>query len=198
MELGLFRLEERHAEKAAKLLADSFAETVFFAFVFPEKETRAKVLPLIFKAKAGSYIAQGWAFATSEKLEGVMLVRSSQAHSSLRSAMHWLNLWQVITAAPLLKTWQRARPFRPIWQNSADFLKQEPAFIWLDMIAVDPALRGQGQMSRMMGPLLAYAKRQGIPCLLETEDPANVPIYEHFGFRVISTGHIELPPVDYF
>lgn len=34
-----------------------------------------------------------------------------------------------------------------------------------------------------MKPMLARIDEEGLPCYLETLDGANVPLYEHLGFR---------------
>jgi predicted N-acetyltransferase YhbS len=38
--------------------------------------------------------------------------------------------------------------------------------------------------SRLVEPILERPDRDGLPCRLETSDPANVPFYRRFGFEV--------------
>jgi ribosomal protein S18 acetylase RimI-like enzyme len=66
------------------------------------------------------------------------------------------------------------------------------------MIAVDPAYRHQGHMGRMMRALLDDVDRKKTFCMLETETPGNVPIYEHYGFRVVKEGMVEPQGVPFF
>jgi GNAT superfamily N-acetyltransferase len=58
----------------------------------------------------------------------------------------------------------------------------------LDSIAVEGFARGRGIASALVRHGLARAAAVGLPVMLETGTPANVPIYEHFGFRVVVDG----------
>ena len=69
-------------------------------------------------------------------------------------------------------TWLTARlPDERTWQ--------------LDSIGVEKFARGRGIASALIRHGLARAVDAGYPTTLETGTPGNVPIYEHFGFRVV-------------
>ncbi|TVQ07592.1 MAG: N-acetyltransferase [Bacteroidetes bacterium] len=57
----------------------------------------------------------------------------------------------------------------------------------IKIIAVDKALRGSGAFRRLIAPVLEYAEREKIPVVLETLNPTNVGLYEHFGFTLVKT-----------
>ncbi len=57
----------------------------------------------------------------------------------------------------------------------------------LKIIAVDPALRGTGAFRRLISPALSYADEHSLTVVLETHNPANVGLYEHFGFELVKT-----------
>jgi len=57
----------------------------------------------------------------------------------------------------------------------------------LKVIAVDKALRGSGAFRRLITPVLEYAGKNQIPVVLETHNPSNVGLYEHFGFSLVKT-----------
>ncbi len=50
--------------------------------------------------------------------------------------------------------------------------------------------RGQGLASRLIRPLLEEFDKKKLACYLETHNPSNVAIYEHFGFKVVEEGKI--------
>jgi len=56
---------------------------------------------------------------------------------------------------------------------------------FLDILAVREAARGRGLASALVGHGLEQARAAGVPAVLETGNPANVPMYEHLGFRVV-------------
>lgn len=39
-------------------------------------------------------------------------------------------------------------------------------------------------------PVFDYLDRQGLPCYLDTHNPANLPFYEHYGFKVVEEGRL--------
>ncbi|TVQ07371.1 MAG: GNAT family N-acetyltransferase [Bacteroidetes bacterium] len=55
------------------------------------------------------------------------------------------------------------------------------------IISIDKSLRGTGAFRRLFTPAVAYADREGIPMVLETHNPSNVGLYEHFGFELVKT-----------
>jgi ribosomal protein S18 acetylase RimI-like enzyme len=57
----------------------------------------------------------------------------------------------------------------------------------LKVIAVDPALRGSGAFRRLITPVLEYSDQNRIPVVLETHNPINIGLYEHFGFTLVKT-----------
>lgn len=195
---GLFRLGKSHADRAAQVLADSFFDASLFRFMFPDTNRRSKVLSRVFKVIARLYVSRGWAYAESEKAEGVMLVRDSQVRFGLRSIFGMLGMLRVLRDVPLFKTWKKSRQFQPIRQETAAFFKDYPDFVWLELIAIDPACRGQGVMRRLMTPLLDRIGREKTFCLLETENPGSVPIYAHFGFRLVRSGRVQPADIPYF
>jgi GNAT superfamily N-acetyltransferase len=196
--LELIRIEKQHTARAVKILIDSFGDTSFFQHVFPNERTRHLVLPVIFEAMAGRYIAHGWAFTASPNMESIMLFRSLNKQLNLFDMLKMLRIIKVLLYVPLYKTWKRAQDFQPIWQKSNEFFKKNKKMIRLDMIAVDPHSQGRGHMSRIMRPLLEYTERVNSFCFLETENSDNVPIYKHFGFRLIHAGEIKNTAVHYF
>jgi len=58
-------------------------------------------------------------------------------------------------------------------------------YYFIDLIAIDPALKGSGAFRKLIDPVLVRAKAEGIPVLLDTHDTDNVLIYQHFGFEVV-------------
>lgn len=76
-----------------------------------------------------------------------------------------------------------------LWDWIGDHMPDEP--IWfLDMVGVDPAHQGRGVGTALIRFGLARSTRTGVPALLETGTPTNVPYYERFGFRVVDEGDV--------
>lgn len=67
-------------------------------------------------------------------------------------------------------------------------------YIHLDMLVVQSKYRGQGFVSRIMKPLIEECNRRSIACTLETQNPDNILVYEHYGFSIVDV--IPLPNSD--
>jgi len=73
------------------------------------------------------------------------------------------------------------------WTWVSSMLPEERTW-QLDSVAVEGFARGRGIASALIRHGLERARVAGFPTTLETGSPGNVPIYEHFGFRVIREG----------
>lgn len=83
-----------------------------------------------------------------------------------------------------------------IWSGLASIEKLRPKtpHWYLHTIAVNPSYRGLGLSRRLLDDRLAHADATGIPVYLESSKPANVPIYERFGFA--TTAEVTMPAAD--
>jgi ribosomal protein S18 acetylase RimI-like enzyme len=78
------------------------------------------------------------------------------------------------------------------WEWITEHIPAEPVWL-LDLIGVDPAVRGRGYGQRLVRLGLSLAQADGLPAFLETANPRNVAYYEGLGFGVIAS---EEPPGD--
>ncbi len=68
-------------------------------------------------------------------------------------------------------------------------LISEP-YWYLDTVVVSPDYQGKGFASKMIKPYLSEANARGEKVYLETQNMKNVPVYEKYGFRLISTQYL--------
>ena len=54
---------------------------------------------------------------------------------------------------------------------------------YLSIVAVDPAVQGQGLGRILLEPTIAEADRAGVTCYLETFSQRNLPFYQRLGFE---------------
>lgn len=62
---------------------------------------------------------------------------------------------------------------------------------YLFILGVDPDLQGKGVGAALLRSRLDRVDAEGLAAYLESSNPSNVPLYEHFGFEV--TGALKLP-----
>jgi uncharacterized protein YhfF/GNAT superfamily N-acetyltransferase len=77
------------------------------------------------------------------------------------------------------------RRYERMWASIDSMLPPEPRWL-LDQLAVEPAAQRRGIGGAMLRLAIDRAERDGLPLVLETAVPGNVPLYERFGFRVAS------------
>ena len=55
------------------------------------------------------------------------------------------------------------------------------------IISIDKSLRGTGAFRKLITPAIEFSDQEQIPMVLETHNPSNVGLYEHFGFELVKT-----------
>lgn len=55
------------------------------------------------------------------------------------------------------------------------------------VVAIDKSLKGTGALRSLLMPVRNECDEKKLPIVMQTHNPLNVPIYEHFGFTVIET-----------
>lgn len=85
-------------------------------------------------------------------------------------------------AAELRSEMARFHPTAPHW------------YLW--MIGVDPARKGQGLGSALLGHTLSLCDARGETAYLESSSPANVPLYQRHGFEPLGIIEVrDVPPI---
>ncbi|MGD6793980.1 GNAT family N-acetyltransferase [Metabacillus indicus] len=180
--------QKRHREKAAAMLAESFHTNPLFVYLFPDEKKRRKVLGNVYKGTVEIVSSVSDVYVTSDKVEGIFAVRRTDKASyspALYKAIIKTGIRSIllIRDVPLIPFFKKAKKLSVVSQKMAIYKKQKPHLV-IDMVAVDPACRGQKFMSRMIRAALKEADSKKTYCVLETETLENVRIYEHFGFQL--------------
>jgi GNAT superfamily N-acetyltransferase len=76
------------------------------------------------------------------------------------------------------------------WDWLGESVSDAPSW-FLDIVAVDPAHQGKGIGTSLIRFGQERARASGVPVVLETANPRNVPYYERLGFHV--TRHADAP-----
>ncbi len=65
---------------------------------------------------------------------------------------------------------------------------------YLPLIGVDPGHQGRGLGAQLMKHALARCDEAGLPAYLESSNPANISLYERFGFEIMGRIQTESSP----
>jgi GNAT superfamily N-acetyltransferase len=167
----------------AAVLARAFYDDPPFMWMLPDPATRLKRARRFFAAWArGSELADG---VVEVALVGTDIAaaaiwrppgRQGEQLRTLVGLVHALGR-RVGAATALAHAMERAHPREPHW--------------YLFAIGVDPDWQGTGLASALLRSRLDQCDQAGLPAYLESSKPANVPLYQHFGFE--PTGNLDVP-----
>jgi GNAT superfamily N-acetyltransferase len=78
--------------------------------------------------------------------------------------------------------------------EAVDAVRPAGAHWYLGVLATDPSRRGGGLARAVLQPVLERADAGGVPALLETGNPENLPFYAGFGFDVLAEARVSGGP----
>jgi len=181
----VFDLDESRAEEAIDLLVLAFEEDPAYRyFCRAERPGYRRRLRTVFRCSWALWRSSGQpllGIASGQRLAGLAMIQEPGTRLALWPQLRWL-LTVLLTAGPrvpwrILGDMRIAEPARPA----------EPHF-YLLILAVHPDFQGIGCGRALLEALQARSARhsgsRGV--CLETENPDNVPFYEHNGYRVLA------------
>ena len=181
----VFELDESRAEEAIDLLALAFEEDPAYRyFCSAERPGYRRRLRIVFRSVWALWSSSDQpvlGIVSGQRLAGLALLQPPGAHFAAWPQLRWLLTVALLTGPRvpwrILGDMRIAEPARPA----------EPHFFLL-ILAVHPDFQGSGCARTLLESLQARSERhpssKGV--CLDTENPKNVPFYEHIGYRVIA------------
>jgi GNAT superfamily N-acetyltransferase len=185
--LSLYRIPWERRTGASAAAGSAMQNDPLHIYWIRDGEKRSRVLPGLYRTVCGYGIGKAHFYAASAELEGIALwlFPGDRDFTSL-TAIRYGAFRLFVTAGP--DTIYRMMS----WEETAARVRKEHApakGYYLFLLAVKPEYQGQGYAGNLLRPVLQKADADGLPVYLETQNPANLPLYEHFGFRV--TCHVK-------
>ena len=181
----VFELDESRAEEAVDLLVLAFEEDPAYRyFCSAERPGYLRRLRILHRCMWTLMRSSGqplWGIASGQRLAGLAMIQQPGARLAAWPQLRWLLTVALLTGPRvpwrILGDMRIAEPARPA----------EPHF-YLLILAVHPDFQGIGCGRALLEALQARSARhsgsRGV--CLETENPDNVPFYEHNGYRVLA------------
>jgi GNAT superfamily N-acetyltransferase len=174
--------------QAATVLGEAFADEPVSIAVYRNfsHERRARALAVDFSAELAVALRKGYPIQISHdhKVAAAALIYPPGAYP-----LPLLDQWMFLVKSVLGNGWYDIRSWVK-WQNTADKFHPAGAHYYLEYIGVDPAHQGQGLGSVLLNHLIAKADAEQVGCYLENASPRNLPLYQHFGFKIIDEKQI--------
>lgn len=172
--------------EAAEVLARAFHADPVFCWILPAERSRARRLRRFFAAELRhESLRHGGVEVACDggRIVGVAVwfpPGTWSAGTEVRALPGYIGAFgrRLGSAVRVMSVMVRAHP------------REQPHW-YLAIIGVDPPRKGQGVGAALLRSRLERCDQEGVPAYLESSNPENVPLYEHFGFQV--TGALDLP-----
>lgn len=159
--------------------------------MLPDEHTRLQVLEIFFRIYIDIYGKYGDIVATSEDFGGLAYIyyedRPKHKIGHMKDLM--LAVFKCIDFlryVPCKKVIQMIKTLK-VMSSEWIYKSVKGNYIHLDLIVVKEEARGKGKSKQILNYVINEASKLGMPLTLETQNPENIPLYEHFGFKVIDT-----------
>jgi len=179
------------ADVVGALLAEAFLDDPFVTWWCPDPSTRAEQATALFTANARLGLALGDGLLSDDGsavalyfAPGTVIDEEAVAASGLAD---------VIEASGPERAGQIGRFLAALGAMHA---RTAPEPHWqLFFLGVAPASQRRGQGSSLVDEMTHRARRDGVPCFLDTLTAANVAFYERRGYRVVGEADVPDSPV---
>ena len=170
-------------DRAAGVLASAFHDDPLWQFLIPETGRREQTLDAFFRAVLTFSFTNQSVYGAGEPLAAVA-VWGFPGQAKAKVASQVLVRFLKLAAGPFLFSAFRARGVFSRFERMQKKYAPDPHY-YLQTVGVAPQAQGQQLASRLIRPFLEQADAQGMGAYTETVTPANVTLYEHYGFRVV-------------
>jgi len=170
--------------EVCQLLAEALKDDPLSIYFFPDETTREENLTKMFLPEIRYCFRHGLVYGEiyGDEMAGVAVWLTPESKPRTTFMLIGNGGLGLLFKLPIETLYRMARYDR---FSTGIHGKISPFPHWyLHIIAVRGRHRGKGIASRLLRPILAELDRKGLPCYLETQNPANVALYEHFGFQV--------------
>ncbi len=174
-------LGRNDAGLAAELLARAFADDPLFRFAERDGRRRAAAISIDLALTLRWALIEGVVHTTAEEIAGAALWQRPLPGPETVSEAELEEMHRLRAAAWGQEAWLRMSEVFAAVNHRRD--ADAPFDHWhLLVLAVDQGRRRRGTGGRLLAPVLALADAEGLPCYVETFNPANLAFYERQGF----------------
>ncbi|GAB4203072.1 MAG: GNAT family N-acetyltransferase [Roseiflexaceae bacterium] len=179
-------------DSAIDVMARAFYRDPLWLYLLPDDTRRAVLMRACYRVFLTLSIDGGTTYGTGTPLAG-LAVWEAPGQPELRATRRLA--WPLLALAFSPFVWSVARA-APVFQQFGAMRQRYATapHYYLSTIAVAPEAQGRGLATRLIAPFLRRAGQEGVGVYTETMTPANVGLYEHYGFRCME--HYRVPDTD--
>ena len=179
---GLYIVQKKDFETLANVAASAYENYPLHLFVgdgkYDEEVTKQTI-----RVNLYSMYDDGIIYADSEELNGFVILLPPGYTGIKTLSFIWNGGFKIIynqgikAFSKMVNFESFAMSLKKKYTNNEDW--------YFYNLCVDKKAQGKKISSKLMKPILNYFKIHKKICYLETNSDSNVPIYEHFGFKVL-------------
>lgn len=176
------RLDSKDISLAAKIFAKAMYDDPLHIFFFTNPKTRERKICSMYAFMVKMNYLN--ALKTSKLCEGVVIWEKPFEHEFKVSFKEYIlgsSLFFMLGPHSLSRMIKYQE-----WSAKLKKESIEDPYWYLSVVIVDPEHQGKGFASKLIKPILAKADESHHKVYLETQNPNNVPIYEKYGFAIVS------------
>jgi len=179
------RLTAQQLSQATALVGRAFHNDPFSVYIYPDEAKRTRRLPLLWSIPL-RYTLRYSEVTTTPELTGVACWLPPE-HTPMSESLT-LSIGDLMALLRMgVAGLRRSGNAEAYMVSTHQHCITEPHwYLWV--LGVDPMHQGQGIGGLLLRAGLARADASDLPCYLETMNPANVPLYQKFGFAVENLG----------
>jgi ribosomal protein S18 acetylase RimI-like enzyme len=184
---GVVKLTTKDTGWAANILEQAFYSDPLLNFIYGDKIDEPGKLNWFFKGTFRLAALYGYCFSTVEK-DGVLMMLPPDQTTLTLGAMYKSGF----LAAPFrmgLTSFSRLMTFGDFAEKEHKAAAPSDHF-YIMTVGVLPERQGIGVGKKLMTKALEIVDANRMPCYLETQHKNNIPIYQRFGFEVVSDKEI--------
>jgi ribosomal protein S18 acetylase RimI-like enzyme len=184
---GVDKLTTQDTDWAAKILEQAFFTDPLLNFIYGDKINKPGKLNWFFRGTFRLAALYGACFSTAEK-DGVLMMLPPDQTKMTLGKMYKSGIW----AAPFKMGWtsfSRLMTFMDFAEKEHKAATSSDHY-YIMTVGVLPERQGIGVGKKLMTKALEIVDANKMPCFLETQNKNNVPIYQRFGFKVVSDKEI--------
>lgn len=176
------RVERRERARVAEALAQAFGDDELSRWIYHDHAARMRWIRADFRLRLDQHAPDRLSFTTDDYAGGVVWAAPGK----------WRGhpIGQARAAAALWRVTRNRVRIRAV-QEQLDRRHPKPPHLYLTLLGVVPARRGQGVGSALLAPTLAEADERGLPAYVEAGSEDAAGFYHRLGFR--GHGEIRVP-----
>ena len=160
--------------KAIATVALAFASDPMMRWSFPDPAKYMTVVPDFLRAFGGNAVTNGTADVAGEFAAVALWLPPGvepDGEAMGKIIENHMPAENMEDGGGLVEQMNKFHPHEPHW--------------YLPLIGTDPAHQGKGYGAALMTHAMKRCDESRLPAYLESSNPANVPFYERFGFKVM-------------